>query len=107
MFIAIDKLTAVRMYEKVKSHWQREMTLIGDELALATGAKREELVIDWRKREQSRAAMRQLIEIALDEFLPRAYSKDVYELKCERIYHHVYDSYAGQGQSMYSKEMVM
>jgi len=69
--------------------------------------KQEKLVIDWRKREQSRAAVRQLIEIALDEFLPRAYSKDVYELKCERIYQHVYDSYAGQGRSMYSTEMVM
>jgi len=69
--------------------------------------KQEKLVIDWRKREQSRAAVRQLIEIALDEFLPRAYSKDVYKLKCERVYQHVYDSYAGQGRSMYSKEMVM
>ena len=69
--------------------------------------KQKKLVIDWRKREQSRAAVRQLIEIALDEFLPRAYSKDVYELKCERIYQHVYDSYAGQGRSMYNKEMVM
>ncbi|HEX5772835.1 MAG TPA: type I restriction enzyme endonuclease domain-containing protein, partial [Geomobilimonas sp.] len=63
--------------------------------------KQEKLVIDWRKREQTRAAVRQLIEIALDEFLPRAYSKELFEQKCERVYQHVYDSYAGQGRSAY------
>ena len=64
--------------------------------------KQEKLVIDWRKREQTRAAVRQLIEIALDEFLPRAYGKELYAQKCERIYQHVYESYAGQGRSVYA-----
>lgn len=64
--------------------------------------KEEKLVIDWRKREQTRAAVRQLIEIALDEFLPRAYGKEIFEQKCERVYQHVYDSYAGQGRSVYA-----
>jgi type I restriction enzyme R subunit len=64
--------------------------------------KEEKLVIDWRKREQTRAAVRQMIEIALDEFLPRVYDKKLYGQKCQRIYQHVFDSYAGQGQSVYS-----
>jgi len=64
--------------------------------------KQEKLVIDWRKREQTRAAVRQLIEIALDEFLPKAYSKDIFDYKCQSVYQHVYDSYAGQGRSVYA-----
>lgn len=64
--------------------------------------KEEKLVIDWRKREQTRAAVRQLIEITLDDFLPKAYSKDVFDYKCQSVYQHVYDSYAGQGRSVYA-----
>ncbi|MGK2906443.1 MAG: type I restriction endonuclease subunit R [Desulfuromonadales bacterium] len=44
MFIAIDKLTAVRMYEKVQSRWQREITHLRDELAAArTEARKQRL----------------------------------------------------------------
>ncbi|MBC7961526.1 MAG: type I restriction endonuclease subunit R, partial [Steroidobacteraceae bacterium] len=66
--------------------------------------KQEKLVIDWRKREQTRAAVRQMIEMALDEFLPRTYIKEIYEQKCERVYQHVYDAYAGQGRSVYGQQ---
>jgi type I restriction enzyme, R subunit len=64
--------------------------------------KQEKLVIDWRKREQTRAAVRQLIEMALDDFLPKAYSKEIFDYKCQSVYQHVYDSYAGQGRSVYA-----
>lgn len=64
--------------------------------------KREKLVLDWRARQQSRAAVRQAIEIALDT-LPQVYTADIYERKCDLTYHHVYDSYYGQGQSIYQR----
>lgn len=64
--------------------------------------KREKLVIDWRKREQTRAAVRQMIEVALDEFLPTPYTKEIFDLKCDRVYQHVYDAYVGQGRSVYT-----
>jgi type I restriction enzyme R subunit len=62
--------------------------------------KSERLVLDWRKKQQARAAVRQLIEEMLDR-LPPAYSKGVYEQVCERAYLHVYDSYYGEGKSVY------
>ena len=62
--------------------------------------KREKLVLDWRKQQTTRAGVRFTIETVLDE-LPRAYSKAVYEQKCDAIYQHFYDSYRGQGQSLY------
>jgi type I restriction enzyme, R subunit len=64
--------------------------------------KREKLVLDWRKFQQSRAAVRQCIEEVLDR-LPRAYSKDLYQTKCAAVYGHVYDAYFGEGRSVYSR----
>jgi type I restriction enzyme R subunit len=42
------------------------------------------------------------IQDALDEGLPRAYSKELYENKCVAVFEHVYESYHGEGQSVYS-----
>jgi type I restriction enzyme R subunit len=63
--------------------------------------KREKLVLDWRKRQQSRAAVRLAIEETLDQ-LPETYSAEIYEQKCEQVYQHIYDSYQGQGRSIYN-----
>ncbi|MBI2164078.1 MAG: type I restriction endonuclease subunit R [candidate division NC10 bacterium] len=63
--------------------------------------KDERLVLDWRKKQQARAAVRQCIEQMLDR-LPPAYTPKVYEQTCERAYLHVYDSYFGEGKSIYS-----
>lgn len=61
----------------------------------------EKLVLDWRKKQQSRADVKVTIEKMLDE-LPGNYTRDIYEHKCSLIYQHVYESYYGQGQSVYS-----
>jgi type I restriction enzyme R subunit len=63
--------------------------------------KREKLVLDWRKRQATRAAVRVTIETVLDE-LPRTYTPDLYQQKCETVYQHVFDSYSGQGSSLYT-----
>jgi len=63
--------------------------------------KSERLVLDWRKKQQARAAVRQLIEQMLDR-LPPAYTPGVYEQTCEQAYLHVYDCYYGEGKSIYS-----
>jgi type I restriction enzyme, R subunit len=63
--------------------------------------KNEKLVLDWRKRQQSRASVRLAIETVLDK-LPRTYSKELYQQKCDAIYQHVYDSYFGQHSSIFA-----
>ena len=45
--------------------------------------KREKLVLDWKKRQTTRAAVRYTIETVLDE-LPRTYTPELYQQKCER-----------------------
>ncbi len=64
--------------------------------------KGQKLVLDWRKRQQSRADVLVTIEGYLDHGLPQAYTTDLYEEKCALVYQHVYDSYYGGGQSIYS-----
>ena len=64
--------------------------------------KREKLVLDWRKRQQSRAQVCVTIEDIFDRGLPQAYSPELYQKKCDAVYQHVYDSYYGAGKSVYS-----
>jgi type I restriction enzyme R subunit len=59
------------------------------------------LALDWRKRASARAQVRRAIEDALDEGLPRAYTKDRYQSKCTAVFEHVYESYFGDGGSVY------
>ena len=85
-----------------------EMTLTAkEELAVKKVAqdllgrlKKEKLILDWRKRQQSRAAVRVCIEEVLD-LLPRAYSPDTCREKCDGVYQHVYDSYWGADRGVY------
>lgn len=64
--------------------------------------KREKLVLDWRKRQRTRAAVQVAVEEILDQ-LPPSYSTELYQQKCQEVYQHVYDSYFGQGRSIYTR----
>lgn len=50
--------------------------------------KAERLVLDWRKRQQSRAAVKLAIEEELDQ-LPEAFTEELYQQKCSAAYQHV------------------
>jgi type I restriction enzyme, R subunit len=63
--------------------------------------KAEMLVLDWRKRQQSRAAVQLTIGKMLDK-LPQTYSDQLYRQKCEVLYQHIYDCYADAGKSIYT-----
>lgn len=71
---------------------------VADEL-LAT-LKRGKLVLDWRKQQATRAAVRVAIEETLDR-LPDAYERQLYAQKCDVVYQHVFDSYWDDGKSVY------
>jgi type I restriction enzyme R subunit len=42
------------------------------------------------------------IDDTLDEGLPRTYTKELYNTKCEVLFEHVYESYQGDGGSVYA-----
>jgi type I restriction enzyme R subunit len=60
----------------------------------------KKLVIDWRKSQRARAAVKAAIKDALDA-LPEAYGPEQYEKLVETVYEHVFESYWGEGRSKY------
>jgi type I restriction enzyme R subunit len=56
--------------------------------------KREKLALDWKKRQTTRAGVRFTIETILDQ-LPRKYTPELYQKKCDVVYQHVFDVYGG------------
>jgi type I restriction enzyme R subunit len=69
--------------------------------AMLKTLKGEKLVLDWRKRQQSRAMVRLCIDEFLDK-LPQVFRPELYRAKCEAVYQHVYDSYGGAEQRVYA-----
>jgi type I restriction enzyme R subunit len=63
--------------------------------------KAAKLVLDWRKKQRTRADVYTTVKKVLDE-LPRAYTPELYQQKCDTVYQHVYDSYQGEGRSIYA-----
>lgn len=58
-------------------------------------------MLDWRKKQQTRAGVQLVIEQILDK-LPAVYNPELYQTKCGAVYQHVYDSYYGPGKSIYT-----
>lgn len=63
--------------------------------------KREKLVLDWRKTQATRATVRVAVEDKLDE-LPQVFSREIYIQKCNTVYQHIFESYYGEGRSVYA-----
>ena len=62
--------------------------------------KREKLVLDWREKQQARAAVMQTLKTEFRR-LPEPFTRDMREEKRARAYAHVYDHYFGAGASSY------
>ena len=64
--------------------------------------KNELLVLDWKKKQQSRAAVRLHIETTLDDGLPPAYDADRFNRECNEIYQHIFDAYSSATEHRYA-----
>ena len=68
---------------------------------LLEALKREKLVFDWRKKQQTTAAVMQTLKIEMRR-LPIQCTRDIPEKKFARACAHVYDHYFGAGVSAYA-----
>jgi type I restriction enzyme R subunit len=68
---------------------------------LLSTLKEEKLVLDWRRRQQTKAAVKVAIEDILDR-LPESYSTEGYQRKCQEVYQHVYECYSEAARSIYT-----
>ena len=81
----------------------REVKRIARDLLVTL--KSEKLVLDWRKRQQSRAAVQVAVKTAIWQ-LPESFSDTVCQQKSALVYQHVYDNYWGAWsarQSVYAQ----
>ena len=88
--MTVDK-PDITLTEKEK----HEIKKVAKELLLTL--TQEKLVLDWRRRQQSKAAVKVAIEKILDLQLPESYSTEAYERKCQEVYQHVYECYSEAG----------
>ena len=65
--------------------------------------KSEDLVLDWRKHQQARAKVMVTIGEILGNGLPDVYDELLFHEKYETIYQHIYESYFGEGKSIYTE----
>jgi type I restriction enzyme R subunit len=64
--------------------------------------KTEKLVLAWRTKRTTRAAVRVEIEKMLDSGLPEKYTTELFEAKCGALFQHVLEKYPEQGASVYA-----
>jgi type I restriction enzyme R subunit len=64
--------------------------------------KSDKIVLDWRKEQATRAAVRVAVDETLDR-LPEKFTKALYREKCDAVYQHVFDSYWDDGHSVYDR----
>jgi type I restriction enzyme, R subunit len=65
---------------------------------LLSKLKREKLILDWRTKEQAKAAVRETIREELDG-LPEVYERRIWEEKVERTYQFIFEHYAGVSEA--------
>jgi type I restriction enzyme R subunit len=60
------------------------------------------LVLNWRQKQQARTSLTEVIGATLDAGLPRAYTPEIYNLKCAAVFEHVYESYPERNVGVYA-----
>jgi len=70
---------------------------------LLAALKSNKLVLDWRKKQQTKAAVRQTIRRSLARDLRPLYPTDLLTEKNELIYQHIYDAYPSQSDNIYAR----
>jgi type I restriction enzyme R subunit len=62
----------------------------------------EKLVLDWRKKSETREAARVLVKDILDD-LPLAYDPEMWDRKAAIVFNHIFASYYDDGRSVYDE----
>jgi type I restriction enzyme, R subunit len=88
----------VRPGPELSSQEREEVKKVSKELLQRL---RSLFVINWREKVQTRARVVEAIKDELDR-LPDGYTKELYQRKCSAVFEHVYESYYGEGSSVYA-----
>lgn len=73
----------IRPAPELSENEKRQVKGVAEELL--TTLKRNKIVLDWRKQQATRAAVRVAVEETLDR-LPEKFTRQLYAQKCEMVY---------------------
>jgi len=59
------------------------------------------LVLDWKRRQQTRSAVKVTVKDVLDAELPEVYGPELFDRKVDAIFDHIHTSYYNDGGSVY------
>ena len=62
----------------------------------------DELVLDWKRKQKTRSAVKVAVRNMLDNELPDVYERELFDRKVNAVYEHIYTSYHNNGESVYS-----
>jgi len=80
---------------------EKERKLVKEVAKELTEKIQELLVIDWRKKQRTKARVKNMIEEVLDS-LPESYDDELWPKKCSEVFMHIFEKYPGQGHSVYT-----
>ena len=63
--------------------------------------KRQLIVLDWRKKSQTRGAINSFVKDTLDG-LPKAFEKEIYDEKCRFTFAHIFENYYDNRETTYT-----
>ena len=61
----------------------------------------DKLVLDWKKQQQTRSAVKVAISDVLDHELPEVYGPELFDTKVGTVFDHIFTSYFDEGGSVY------
>lgn len=85
---------------ELKNKDKEKVKLAAKELLVSLKAGK--LVLDWHKRQQTRANVLPTIQKILDQQLPRTYTPELYNKACDKVFEHIYENYYGDEKSIYN-----
>lgn len=80
---------------------EKERNQVKEIAKVLTAKMQDILVIDWRKKQRTKARVKNMIEEVLDS-LPESYDEDLWPKTCSEVYMHIFEKYPGKGQSPYA-----
>ena len=96
-----EQLAIFDLLKKDDLTHEEEDKVKGTAVEMLAALKTEQLVLDWRRFQAKRAAVKTTINDFVYDGLPEAYEDTECEEKAHSVYQHVYDAYVDAEESVY------
>jgi type I restriction enzyme R subunit len=96
-----EQLAIFDLLKKDSLSHEEEDKVKGTAVEMLAALKTEQLVLDWRRFQSKRAAVKTTINDFVYDGLPEAYEDQECEERAHSVYQHIYDAYVDATESVY------